>query len=386
MPLARHLLLLAMIWLLAGCAALAPSTPAPPPGSFLAPASPRPLAPDELASRLQAARVVLVGETHDHPGHHAIQLQVLEIMAQAPGHLVVGVEWLDSTAQPACDGLSSGRLTVEEFAKAVDWRDKWGYPLEMYAPILEFARARRLPLVALNAPMEVVRQVARQGLASLGARERGQLAPALDLDDQAYRQMIGAQFQAHGVADGPAADNFFAAQVARDETMAHRLAQALHPWPDGGRRGLVLAGAGHLSHGLGLPARLDRRLPGLKLLTVLPVPPQALGDLGEMGPRAWPADLLAISTPAPPRPPRLGVILKERPEGLLVERVLPGSPAQRGGIKDGDLLLEVDGRPLKQVKDIHDLIRTAPFAPHAFLLGRGQERPRVTITLAPPNP
>ena len=42
----------------------------------------------------------------------------------------------------------------------------------------------------------------------------------------------------------------------------------------------------------------------------------------------------------------LGVELKSAPDGLLVVHVIAGSPAERGGIRGGDHLVAVDGRPI----------------------------------------
>ena len=58
--------------------------------------------------------------------------------------------------------------------------------------------------------------------------------------------------------------------------------------------------------------------------------------------------------------------------GLRVVRVLPNTVAQKAGVQAGDLLLAVDGRTLTSPKDIHDAIRTAPFALHRYRLQRGE--------------
>lgn len=370
MPIVRYALAILALSLAAGCAGM-PSPPEAglPLGAVLAPPRAQPLDPAAVAAGLAQARVVIVGETHDHPGHHAVQLDILAKMHADPQPLVVGVEWLEATAQPACDELAAGRIDVAEFARRVDWERAWGYPLELYAPILEYVRANRLPLVALNAPLASVRQIARQGLASLSLEQRAQLAPALDLDDPAYREMIAGQFAVHAISGGQT-DNFFAAQVARDDTMAHRLAGALEPWPDSGRRAVVFAGSGHLAHGLGLPPRIQRRLPGVAMLTVLPVEANRAAAMAGQDPGRPAAHWLVVTAPAPPRPPRLGVLLKTQADGLLVERVLPLSPAQAAGIQPGDLLVELDGRPLKQPKDIHDAIKGDPLGVHRYGLKR----------------
>lgn len=386
MPFARYALALMALSLAAGCAGLPPALDQPPPvGAVLAPPRSQPLAPAEVAAGLDQAQVVIVGETHDHPGHHAIQLDLLGKMRAGGGPLVVGIEWLDASAQAHCDELTAGRISVAQFAERVDWERAWGYPLELYAPILEFVRAQRLPLVALNAPLASVRQIARQGLGSLSPEQRAQLAPALNLDDPAYREMIAGQFAAHAVSGGKT-DNFFAAQVARDDTMAHRLAQALTPWPDSGRRALVFVGSGHFAHGLGLPPRIKRRLPGVNLLSVLPVEAGQAGAMARQEADRPAADWLVAAAPAPPRPPRLGVVLKPQADGLLVERVLPMSPAQQAGIQAGDLLVELDGRPLRQPKDIHEAIKRDPFGSHRYGLVRGGQTRWLEIKLESGKP
>lgn len=42
----------------------------------------------------------------------------------------------------------------------------------------------------------------------------------------------------------------------------------------------------------------------------------------------------------------LGMTVEERPAGLVVKSVVPGSPAQRSGMQDGDRLIAVNGKSL----------------------------------------
>jgi uncharacterized iron-regulated protein len=361
----------------AGCVALGGGeAQLPPVGAVYARSDPLPLTDEQLSSLLASTQVLLVGEVHDHLGHHQAQLSLLKAMTEASDKLpVVGIEWLDHTHQEACDQLSAGRIGVAEFARLVDWANSWGYPLELYTPILEFVAKRRLRLVALNAPLGAVRLVSREGLASLSPALRVQLAGALDLNDHAYRACLAEQFRIHGQHGSAQEGNFFTAQVARDETMAERLARELHPWPDGGGRAVVLAGEGHLAHGKGLPPRIARRLPGARLLTALAVPAQAIAALRGPTPTAdWPADLLVVSAQALPPPPSLGVVLKPQGGRFLIELVLPASAAEKAGWRVGDLLVSLDGVPLTRVKQIHDILRDAPLAEHAYsLLREGNE-------------
>lgn len=48
----------------------------------------------------------------------------------------------------------------------------------------------------------------------------------------------------------------------------------------------------------------------------------------------------------------IGVTIEVRPDGLLVTRVIEGGPAEKAGIKVGDLLFEADGKPIRGVEDV----------------------------------
>ena len=380
-------LALAGLGLAAGCAGM-PSQPAGAPGQayrpgdFLAPPDPKPLSQAELERRLAQARVVLVGERHDHPGHHQIQLAVLKSLAKS-GPVVVGVEWLEQSAQPACDRLSAGKISVDQFRGEVDWDRTWNHSWEMFRPIFAEVRDKGHTLVALNAPLSIVRQVAKGGLKSLSPAQRAAIAQALDLDDPTYKAQVARQFAFHGVKSPAAQENFFAAQVVRDETMARNLAQRLYPWPDSSKQALVLAGRGHVAGNRGLPPRIARRLPGVKLLEVIPLSPGAAQAMATAGGLPQ-GGLLAVSTPAPRARPLLGVLLKLKDGRLLVKRVIPGSPAAKAGVQPGDVLLAVDGRPLTSPKGIHDAIKAGPYRPHQYRLQRGERE--LTLEIALPRP
>ena len=55
-------------------------------------------------------------------------------------------------------------------------------------------------------------------------------------------------------------------------------------------------------------------------------------------------------------PSLLGEMLEETPDGLRVFAVFPGSPADRAGLRAGDLVLAIDGRPLASLDDLRALM------------------------------
>jgi S1-C subfamily serine protease len=59
-------------------------------------------------------------------------------------------------------------------------------------------------------------------------------------------------------------------------------------------------------------------------------------------------------------PPTLGAAVKDAPGGgALVGTVRPGTPAERGGLKPGDLIIAVDGTAVAGVDSLAQLIQGA---------------------------
>lgn len=69
-------------------------------------------------------------------------------------------------------------------------------------------------------------------------------------------------------------------------------------------------------------------------------------------------------------------------DGVLVREVEPGSPADRAGIAQGDLVVSVAGTPTPDVDDLHAALAAATF-PFEVALVRGADERTVTVEAAP---
>ena len=69
-------------------------------------------------------------------------------------------------------------------------------------------------------------------------------------------------------------------------------------------------------------------------------------------------------------------------EGVLIREVEPGSPAERAGIAQGDLVVAVGGTPTPDVDELHAALAAAAF-PFEVQLVRGAEERTVTVEAAP---
>lgn len=218
---------------------------------------------------LLAADVIYLAEQHDSEADHAAQLAIIAALYAENPNLAIAFEMFQRPFQPILDRYAAGEITEAEFIQQTEYEQRWGFPWEFYAPVLRFAQAHDLPIVALNAPSEVVRQVAREGVDSLDDSDLRYIPPIAELDtsNSAYREFVAGVFGAHGGHGNFNFDNFFAAQVVWDETMAAAIADFKQANPD--TTVVVLAGSGHVVYDFGIPSRVERRLADIDQQTIL---------------------------------------------------------------------------------------------------------------------
>lgn len=78
----------------------------------------------------------------------------------------------------------------------------------------------------------------------------------------------------------------------------------------------------------------------------------------------------------------LGVQLEDREDGVHIEYVKPGSPADLAGILEGDVVVKFDGRPVKDRNDVLERLGAKkPGTKVAIVLRRGSEEVTVEATL-----
>jgi membrane-associated protease RseP (regulator of RpoE activity) len=158
-------------------------------------------------------------------------------------------------------------------------------------------------------------------------------------------------------------ERFYQAQCLWDEGMAETLSEFLRLPENRGKIVFVFAGNGHVIFDFGIPRRFFRRTPLPFKTVILKEWRHNIGadpDIRFASISQPLGDYLWITQPNPPgiRHPRIGVVFKEAmgEEGLQIERVIPGSPAEKAGLLAGDQLLTVEGRGIAKAKDIHDAV------------------------------
>ena len=209
--------------------------------------------------------VIFLGENHDNPQHHARQLEIITQLHQNADdtQLAIGMEMFQRPFQPILDLYLAGEIGEQQLREQTEYDSRWGFDWELYAPILRYAQQEQIAVIALNTPEEITHKVAENGINSLEQKDFRYIPPLnqIKLDNGEYRQRLGEIYLQHvkdGQGNSQNLDNFFAAQVLWDETMAEAIAFYYQNNPQS--QIVVLVGRAHVMYDYAIPDRVDRRI------------------------------------------------------------------------------------------------------------------------------
>ena len=102
------------------------------------------------------------------------------------------------------------------------------------------------------------------------------------------------------------------------------------------------------------------------------------------------ADFLRVTRPNPPehQRPRIGIFLKEKEDsqGIWIERMIPGSPAEKAGLLSGGQLIAVEGKEISETVEIHEALSRKGWGKNiSFTIIREGVKKEITVTLPPSN-
>ncbi len=226
----------------------------------------------EAVRVLQQGDVVVIGEQHNDPETHRVELATLQALTATGARIALSLEMFEADVQPVLDAYLAGRLTEVDFlAQSRPWPN---YPSD-YRPLVEFAKAKGLPVIAANVPRPLAALVAREGFEGLTSLPWAQARHAA-VPDSVDPGAPWARFQgvmgAHAGASLESLWRMYQAQSLKDGTMARSIGTALATRGPGWRV-LHVQGRFHSDFGAGVPAYLRRLMPNrpLRVMTVLPV-------------------------------------------------------------------------------------------------------------------
>jgi len=185
-----------------------------------------------MLDSLAKVDAVFFGETHLDETTHRLEHAVLEgLAARREGKVVLAMEMFERDVQPVLDRYLKGEIEESEFlAQARPWPN---YPTA-YRPMIEFAKAKGLPVVASNVPAGIRRKVGFGGppaLEALPADERALLPKELLPNTDAYWDRVARTLRGHFFMVATPERRLTSSQSLWDNTMGESCALALEAHP-----------------------------------------------------------------------------------------------------------------------------------------------------------
>ena len=201
------------------------------------------LTPAQLLERLAVAPKVLVGERHDNPDHHALQLWLLRALAAQRPQGSLLLEMLTPDQQVKVDQVRAAIATgqaPQDMLDALAWQPGWAWSL--YGPLVQHALRQPYPLLAANLERREIMQIYTQV-----PQLQGQASTAQPVRVALLQQIRQSHCNQLPESQLPA---MLAVQQQRDRRMAEALIVAPEP-------SLLFAGAFHARRELGVPLHLQ---------------------------------------------------------------------------------------------------------------------------------
>lgn len=309
--------------------------------------------------------VVLLGEQHDDPDHHAWQLATLGALHLLRPRMVIGFEAFPRRAQPVLDKWIAGELSERQLLEQANWEKVWGWPADMYLPLFRFARINLIPMRALNVDQELIKAISAKGWEAVPeAQKEGVTRPAKPsqdyLDDlfEAYKLHPQVDDSEKGARLGPDFRHFVDSQTTWDRAMAQALADALRS-PGGADKPLVVGvmGSGHIRYGRGVAHQL--RDLGIDSIGML-LPVSASGDCAKLDGIADAVFAVPKLPASAPPPPRLGIRIEQTKDGVGIVNVVAGSLAEAAGLRAGDRIISMAGTGIERTSEVIRAVRAQP--------------------------
>ena len=252
---------------------------------------------DDVVDAMSGAEVVLIGESHNDRVAHEIESELLQRAAaryslnggaSTARQVILSMEMFERDVQTTLDEYLGGLILERQFIS--DSRP-WSNYQSDYRPLIEFARSNKLPVIAANAPGRYANRASRMGrgsLLTLSQQAKAWLAPLpYGEASAAYAAKFNRVMEGMPAGHQMNKQYLLDAQVLRDATMAHAIAQNLNTV----KKALVLhvTGIFHVEGRMGVPEQLEAYRPRTRAIVVALIPaaeapainPESLKRIGD---------------------------------------------------------------------------------------------------------
>ena len=213
--------------------------------------------------------VVFLGEQHDDATAHALQMQIFKNLFEKYGKerkLALSLEMFERDVQVVVNEYLANLISENHFLLS---SRPWNNYKQDYRPLVELAKAERLPVIAANAPRRYVNMVSRGGRETLGSLTpdaKKWLAPLpYNQPSESYSNKFKA-LMGGSPESGMGINKILDSQTLWDATMSYSIAEFLKK----NKKALVvhLVGSFHTENRLGTAEQLLEFRPKAKFIVV----------------------------------------------------------------------------------------------------------------------
>ncbi|MBF0160938.1 MAG: ChaN family lipoprotein [Magnetococcales bacterium] len=233
------------------------------------------LSANALLEKMLDAQVIYLGEQHDNPYHHRLQLAIVEQLIARGKRPVIGFEFFSQAQTGWLMHYTVGKPSAFVLPKATDpgerlraqlgWetREDWSH----YFPLIQLARQHKLSVFGADLPDGLRVRLTRGGLADLSPIEKASWSPT-GFVNEPYRLLMRQHLASShcGMAPDALLDRLYETWVARNDAMA-RAITLVHAQQTDAPVVMVL-GAGHVAHDMGVYERVASLQPAIRQLNL----------------------------------------------------------------------------------------------------------------------
>lgn len=225
------------------------------------------IAVDNIVADMASADVLFFGEQHDDSVGHYLENKILQSLYAAYGSkLALSLEMFETDNQLVLNEYLEGKIDEKRLAKdARLWNN-----YKDYRPMVDFAKANAIPVIAANTPRRYVSMVSKGGMQPLMAlsKEAKKLLPPLPYDTLSgrYREKFFEIMKGSPGGDNP---KVYYSQCLWDAGMSYSIYRFLKK--NKGKKIFHCVGGFHTAEKLGTAAQLQMRNKKLRILNIATV-------------------------------------------------------------------------------------------------------------------
>lgn len=206
--------------------------------------------------------VLVIGEEHDDKIGHQFKLELIQFLSSKTD-LSISMEMFETDQQIVLNEYLNGFIDEKTFQNDIKL---WENYLD-YKPIIEFAKEKKIPVIAANAPRRYVRILSRKGFSEIEKlpMESKKYLPSLymidSFKDKNYEKKISESMSAHGKMSEQILNQMILAQHLWDASMSEQIYKFRQ-----NKKIIHINGRFHSDNKMGVVYRLEKM--GLKVLTI----------------------------------------------------------------------------------------------------------------------